>query len=110
MPIIIKLVILAVAVFVGAYIIPGVTIDSPTSLAVVAIVLAIINTFIKPVLVILTLPLTILTLGIFLLLLNGVLVLLVSLLVPGFQVDSFLAAILFSIVVSLTSSLLSKVT
>lgn len=65
MPIIIKLVILAVAVFVGAYIIPGVTIDSPTSLAVVAIVLAIINTFIKPVLVILTLPLTILTLGIF---------------------------------------------
>ncbi len=110
MAIAIRLVILAIAVFVASYIIPGVIIDSFTSLLVVSIVLAVVNTFIKPILVILTFPLTVITLGIFLLLLNGLLVLLVSSIVPGFHVDSFLAAILFSIVVSLVSSLLSNFT
>ncbi len=109
MAIVIKLFILAIAVFVASYIIPGVTIDSVTSLIVISIVLGIVNAFIKPILVFLTLPLTVLTLGIFLLLLNGILVLLVSSIVPGFYVATFFSAILFSIVVSLVSSLLSKV-
>lgn len=109
MPVIIRLFVLALAVFVASYIIPGVEIDSPASLLVVSVVLGVVNTFIKPILVILTLPLTVLTLGIFLLLLNGILIMIVSSIVPGFEVESFFSAILFSIVVSLVSSLLSKV-
>ena len=109
MAVAIRLAILALAVFVASYIIPGVVIDSPVSLIVVSIVLALVNTFLKPILVILTFPLTVITLGIFLLLLNGLLVLLVSSIVPGFQVDSLLAAILFSIVVSLVSSVLTSI-
>ena len=103
-----KLVILAIAIYIAGYIIPGVVIDSFVSLFVVSIVLAAVNTFIKPLLVILTFPLTILTLGIFLLLLNGALIMLVSFIVPGFEVTSFLSAVLFSIVVSLISSLLTS--
>ena len=75
---------------------------------VVSLVLGAVNTFIKPLLVLLTLPLTIVTLGIFILVINGVLVLLVGSIVPGFHVQSFLSAVLFSIVVSIISSLLSK--
>jgi len=110
MPILIRLIVLAIAVFIASYIIPGVVIDTFTSLIVVSIVLAVVNTFIKPILVILTFPLTIVTLGIFLLVINGLLVLLVSSVVPGFHVATLFTAILFSIVVSLVSSLLSKLT
>jgi putative membrane protein len=109
MAVIIKIVALAIAVFVASYIIPGVEIENIQSLFVVSIILAVVNSFIKPILVVLTLPLTIITLGIFLLLLNGILIMLVSSIVPGFEVQTFLSAILFSIVVSLVSSLLSKV-
>ena len=103
-----RLLILTIAVFVAAFIIPGVTIDSTTTLVVVAILLGVVNTFLKPILVVLTIPLTILTLGIFLLVLNGLLVLLVGSVVPGFHVSGILTAILFSIVVSIVSSLLSS--
>lgn len=108
MRILVRLIILVVAGYVASYIIPGIKIDSPQSLIVVSIVLGIINAFIKPILVFLTLPLTVLTLGIFLLILNGLLVLFVGNVVPGFHVAGLFPAILFSIVVSLTSSLLEK--
>lgn len=108
MNVIIRILILAVAVWVAAYIIPGVEIDSFQSLLIVSLILGAVNAFIKPILVLLTLPLTIVTLGLFLLVINGLLVLLVDSLVPGFTVGSFLIAILFSIVVSLISSLLSR--
>lgn len=107
MNILVRLLIIIVAVYVAAYIIPGVTIDSYQALIVASIVLGVINAFVKPILIFLTFPLTIVTLGIFLLILNGILVLLVSSIVPGFHVNSFLSAVLFSIVVSLVSSLLS---
>ncbi len=108
MNVVLRLIILIISVFVAAFLVPGVTIDSITTLVVVAIVLGIVNTFLKPILVILTIPLTIMTLGIFLLILNGILVLLVGSVVPGFHVSGILAAILFSIIVSLVSSLLSS--
>lgn len=108
MNIFLRLLILIVAVFVASYIIPGVTIDSTPTLVVVSVVLGIVNAFIKPILVILTFPLTIITLGIFLLILNGLMVLLVGSIVPGFHVSGIFTAILFSIVVSLVSSLLSN--
>lgn len=108
MTILIRILILAISVWVAAYIIPGVKIDNFQALLVVALVLGAINAFIKPILVILTLPLTIVTLGLFILVINGALVFLVDAIVPGFSVGSFLAAVLFSLVVSLISSLLSK--
>ncbi len=103
-----RLIILIVAVYVASYIIPGVVIDSFASLFVVSIILGVVNTFLKPILVILTFPLTVVTLGIFLLILNGLLVLLVDMVVPGFAVGSFFTAILFSIVVSIISWFLSS--
>ena len=108
MSVIIRLLILIVAIYVASYLLPGVRIDSINSLLVVAVVLGLVNAFIKPILILLTLPLTIVTLGIFLLILNGLLVLFVDMVVPGFRVESFFSAILFSIVVSIISWLLSR--
>ena len=107
MNIVIRFAVLVISVFVASYIIPGVDIDNTSSLLVVAVLLGIVNTFIKPILVVFTLPLTIVTLGLFLLILNGLLVLLLSNIVPGFAVTGLFVAILFSIVVSLVSSFLN---
>lgn len=106
MNVIVRLLILIASVFIASYIIPGVNVESFTTLIVVSIVIGVVNAFIKPILVLLTLPLTIITLGIFLLILNGLLILLVGQIVPGFEVSGLLSAILFSIVVSLVGSFL----
>ena len=93
------------SVGISAYLIPGVTVDNWVTVLLVAIFLGIVNTILKPILVILTLPINLLTLGLFTLVINAVLVLLVSAVVPGFHVDGFIAALLFSIVLSLVSSI-----
>lgn len=110
MGIVVRLFIMSLAIYIAARLLPGIEITSVPTLVIVAIVLALVNTLLKPILIFLTFPLTVITLGLFLLVLNGLLVMLVGALVPGFQVDSLLSAILFSIVVSLISSVLSKLT
>lgn len=107
MRIIIRLLVNALAVFIAAYVLPGVAVDGPLTALIVAVVLGVVNTFLKPILVILTLPITFVTLGLFLLVINGALVLLVGELVPGFVVDGFLWALLFGLVVSLVGSFLN---
>jgi putative membrane protein len=102
----INLIVSTLAVLISAYIIPGVKVDGFLTAVVVAIVLGAVNMFIKPILVLLTLPLTILSLGLFTFVINALLVLLVSSLVPGFQVSGFFTALLFSLVLSITSSFL----
>lgn len=97
------------AVLAAAYLLPGVHVATFVTALVVALVLGIINAVIKPILVILTLPITIVTLGLFTLVINAFLVLLTTKLVPGFTVDSFLWALGFSIVLSLISSFLNQV-
>lgn len=109
MNLIIKIIIQSLAVFIAAFILPGVHVDSLITVLVVAVVLGIVNILLKPILIFLTLPITILTLGLFILVINALLVLLVDMLVPGFFVDGFLWAILFSLVVSITSSVLNGV-
>ena len=94
----------ALVIFSVAYILPGVHVANFTSALVVALVLGIINAFVKPVLVILTLPITILTLGIFYFVLNALLILFVGSIVPGFKVDGFLWALVFGIVLSIANS------
>lgn len=93
----------ALAIGIAAYLIPGVTVTLVGAF-VLAIVLGIIHTFIKPVITILTLPITILTLGLFSLAVNALFVLLAALIVPGFAVAGFWSAVLFVIVLSLVNA------
>lgn len=106
----ISLLVRSLAVFVSAYLIPGVNVDSYATALMVAIVLGIINLLIKPILILLTLPINILTLGLFTLVINAALVLLTSSLVSGFKVDGWLSALLFALVLSIVSSFLHSLT
>lgn len=101
MRILINLLINAIAIFAAANILPGIKVGGFGTALVVAIVLGVINAFIKPVLLILTLPINILTLGLFTLVINALLILLTSKIVPGFMVKDFWWAVLFGLVLSI---------
>lgn len=92
-----------VAILVASYIVPGVSVTLLGAI-VMAIVLGILNLFLKPILTILTLPITILTLGLFSLVINALLIMLADALVPGFSIGGFWIAVLFSIVLSLVNA------
>ncbi len=104
----IGLLVSAVAVFASAYILPGVHVDSFLTAVIVAIVLGVLNTFLKPVLVILTLPVNLLTLGLFTIVINIIILYLASYLVPGFKFDGPLWAFIFSVVLWLVNGFLNK--
>lgn len=93
----------AVALAVAAYILPGVHITSVAALLVASLVLGVVNGIVRPVLVLVTLPITILTLGLFYLVVNGLAFGLAASVVPGFDVDSFGWAILGALVVGFAS-------
>jgi putative membrane protein len=95
-----------IAIIVASYILPGIHIDNFVAALIAAAVLALLDTFIKPLLVILTIPITILTLGLFLLVINALIVMFGARLVDGFSVDSFWWALAFSLVVSIIVTLL----
>jgi putative membrane protein len=99
----------AVAVLFAAYILKGVHIDSTLTALIVAVVLGLLNSFIKPILIILTIPITIVTLGLFLLVINIIIVKWVAGLVPGFTVDGWFSALIFSLVVSFVSSIIEAI-
>jgi len=96
--------VIALALWVTAWVLPGVSVDSTQALAIAAIVLGLVNALIRPVLTILTLPITILTLGLFYLVINGLTFLLASKLVSGFHVGGFWWAVLGALLVSIISS------
>lgn len=96
-----------VAIIISAYIIPGVYVTL-FGAVVLAVVLGLINIFIKPVVYILTLPINIVTLGLFSLIINALLILLADKIVPGFYVTSFWSALGFSIILSLITILFGK--
>lgn len=104
-----KILINALAVFGASYILPGVHVRSFGTAVVVAIVLGLLNFFVKPVLIFLSIPITILTLGLFLLVINAVIVKLCAKLVDGFQVDGWLWAIIFSLMVSLFAAIMESI-
>lgn len=99
----------AVAVLFAAYILKGVTVDSTITALLVALVLGLLNSFIKPILIILTIPITLLTLGLFLLVINIIIVKWVAEIVPGFVVDGWFTALIFSLVVSVVSSIIEGI-
>lgn len=110
MSIIAKLILNALAVYVAAYLVPGIDVKDAVVALIVAIVLGLANSLIKPLLHLIALPITAMTLGLFALVINGLIVLLVAYLVPGFLVSGLLPAILFSIVVSLVGAFLNSLT
>lgn len=109
MNLILRLLLNALAVFVLAHILNGVTVDGYIGAIIVAIVLAILNLLVKPILVILTLPITVVTLGLFLLVINALIILLADNLVGGFAVASFWTALLFSVLLSILQWLLQSI-
>ena len=101
-----KLILTALAVIVFANLLPGVTVDGYGTALIVAFVIAILNMFVRPLLIFFTLPATIVTLGLFLFVINAAIILLADNLVSGFAVSGFLVALIFSILLSIFRSAL----
>lgn len=108
MPFILKLFITSVSIILAGYLLPGIHVSSFWTAILVALVLSLLNVFLKPLMVLLTLPFTLFTFGLFLLVINAVIILIAGAWVTGFDVDGFWWALLFSIILSLISSLLEN--
>lgn len=111
MKFIIQLIISTLAVLISSYLLPGVSIENNSFLTalVVASVLAFLNTVVKPIMVLFTIPVTIFTFGFFLLVINAFMILLAAKLVEGFHVDGFWSALFFSLILSLVTSILESI-
>ena len=109
MNLLLRLLVTAALVLLIANFLTGVHVASFTTAIIVAVVLGLLNLFIKPILVILTLPVTVVTLGLFLLVINAVIILLCTNIVGGFAVDSLWTALLFSVILSILQSITYKI-
>jgi len=96
------------ALYIVEYLVPGFKLDNIWAATVAAVVIGIVNTFIRPILQIITLPISIATFGIFALLINVALLYVASLIVPGFEIANFTTAIIASVVLSFVSWFLSR--
>lgn len=103
---ILRLLLSTLAVIILAQILPNVGIDNYTTALIVALVLSLLNFIVKPILVILTLPVTILSFGLFLLFINASIILLADYLIDGFYVTSIWSALIFSLLLSFSQSIL----
>jgi putative membrane protein len=103
----IRAVVVGIGLWLASKIVPGVDFNTPGTLVAAALLLGIVNAFVRPIIIILTLPITLLTLGLFLLVINALMILLVAWFLPGFLVAGFWSAIFAAIVVSLTSWVMS---
>jgi len=118
MNLIIRILLTAVLVMIIAHFMPGVALQGTHGVSsgnfmtaiYVAIVLGLLNLFVKPLLVLLTLPVTFFTFGLFLLVINAVIIMLCARLVEGFAVSSFWTALLFSLILSLLQSVIFSLT
>lgn len=103
-----KTILTSVGILAAAFLLKGVRVESTLVAILVAAVLGLLNSFVRPILIILTIPITILTLGFFLLVINALMVYSATKIVDGFYVDGFWWALLFSLIVSIVSSVLEK--
>jgi putative membrane protein len=110
MKLLIRIFVSAILVMLISYLMTGVDVDSFTTSLIVAIVLGLLNLIVKPVLILFTIPVTILTLGLFLLVINAIIILLCDNLVDGFSVNSFWTALFFSVVLTISESIVFKLT
>ncbi|MFD2035957.1 phage holin family protein [Belliella marina] len=104
--ILVQLLLGGIAVLITSYLLPGVSVEDFLTGIVIAALIALLNITVKPILVILTIPITIVTLGLFLIVINALLILLAAKIVPGFSVDGFWWALLFGLILGLINSLL----
>lgn len=104
--IIIKTLLTAIAVLFAAYILNAVSVENSLTAIIVAVVLGLLNAIVKPILILLTIPLTIFTLGLFLIVINMIIIKLAAELVPGFIVDGWWSALWFSLIVSITTAIM----
>lgn len=109
MSFLLKWVLSAVAVLIAAYLLPGVTVESFWAALVVAAILAIFNAVLRPILVVLTIPVTILTLGLFLLVINAIIVLMTDAIIGDFYVSGFWWALLFSLIISVLGAIFDRI-
>lgn len=107
---IVKFLLSGLAVLLTAYLLPGVNVEDYWTALWVALVLSLVNIFVKPFLIILTIPITFVTLGLFLLVINALMILLADYFVDGFLVDGFWWALLFSLILSIFNSLFADLT
>lgn len=107
MKFLIKIILSSFSVIVAGWLLNGVHIEDYLTSVLVAFVLALLNMILKPILVILTIPITVVTLGLFLLVINAVIALVASDIVPGFTIDGFWWAVAFSLIVSLLNSIIN---
>lgn len=105
-----RLLLYALAIMLSAYLLPGVQVKHFGYALLVAAVLTLANAILKPILIILTIPITILTLGLFLLVINALIILIVDFFVPGFSVDGFWWALAFSLILSVLNSMFTDAT
>lgn len=110
MQLLVRWIVLALGVTIATKIVPGIRCDNGSTLIVVVLLLSFFNAILKPLLVLFTLPFILITMGLGVLVINALLFMLVGELVSGFAVDGFWAALLGSIVVSITNLLVSMVT
>jgi putative membrane protein len=95
--------IITLAILLASQFVPGIRVDTLSTAVIAACVLGLINIFVRPVLVLLTLPLSVLTLGLFYFFINALLLMLVAHIVPGFKIENFFSAFLGSLVISFVS-------
>jgi len=108
MNLLLKWLIMAVSILLASYFLPGINVDGLWTALVLAVILGLINITLKPILLVVTLPINVLTLGLFTLVINALMVLLATTIVKGFVVDGFFAAMIFSLLLSLINYVLGR--
>ena len=103
----VKILLSSIAVIIASYLLPGVYVDGFITAIIIAVLLSLLNVTVKPLLIVLTIPITVFTLGLFLLVINALIILMADAIVPGFEVQNFWWALIFSLLLSLINSLLS---
>lgn len=101
-----QLMLTCLALLIGDYLLEGFSVDSSLTVIISSIVITLLNKFVKPILIALTIPATIFTLGLFLLVINSAILIIASEIVDGFKLDGFWPALWLSIVISLTHLIL----
>ncbi|MEQ9466993.1 MAG: phage holin family protein [Ekhidna sp.] len=107
MNILVKILLSSIAVIIASYLLPGVDVESFMTAIIIAVILSLLNATVKPILIVLTIPLTIFTLGLFLVVINALIVLIADSLIDGFYVANFWWALIFSILLSIINALLT---
>ena len=107
--IIISIICNAIGLYIVAGFVPGITVDSTTTLIIAAVVIGLVNAFLKPILQIISLPISIITLGLFALVINAFCLGIAAFLVPGFHIDGILTAIIAALILSIISTVLGMI-